>query len=156
MSLVACRRDLSFLLTLRTRNVATHKGQVSFPGGFFELADDDLLATALRETEEELGIKPDAVEVLGRFHDYLSVTRALVRPYVGLLQKEPEVRPNPAEVDEVFQAPLRFFLHTAPDVQVKRRLGREVPIYYWDFEGQTIWGLTAAMIKDFLDAMRLG
>ncbi|MEE8586997.1 MAG: CoA pyrophosphatase [Acidobacteriota bacterium] len=152
MSIVERPSGPGFLLTKRSHQVATHKGQVSFPGGYQE-GRESLQETALRETEEELGIGPAHVRVLGSFHEYLAVTDALVRPYVGILQGDWQLSPNPQEVDSVFEVPMDFFRTTEPLVrpyQSSRGSGR---IYSWDFEGRNIWGLTAAIIKDFMEML---
>lgn len=154
ISLVPGGEGLSFLLTQRTQTVATHRGQVSFPGGYHQSGDGSLETTALRETEEELGIPRSEVEVLGVFQDYLSITKALVRPYIAVLKKDPQLTLNPSEVDFAFQVPMQHFLENEPVVRRQERLGKMADIYYWDYQGKTIWGLTAAIIKDFLDALK--
>lgn len=149
MSVVERSQGLGFLLTQRSQTVATHKGHVSFPGGYRE-GEESLQQTALRETEEELGISPHQVQLLGSFHEYLAVTGALVRPYVGVLQGDWRLSPNPQEVDSVFEVPMDFFRTTHPLTRPYQGRGSG-RIHYWDFEGRTIWGLTAAIIKDFLE-----
>ena len=155
MPIVPLGRELSFLLTKRSETVATHKGQVSFPGGYYEAGDSSLEQTALRETHEELGIPPESIRVLGRFHEYMSVTQALVRPYVGVLAPDSRLEPNPAEVAFAFQVPFTYFMETTPEVSPWERQGRIIPLYHWHFEGSLIWGLTAAMIKDLLKVLGL-
>ncbi len=144
-------KDPSFLLTKRTGSVSTHKGQISFPGGLREPQDESLLATALRETEEELGLGPDSFEVVGRFHDYLAVTEWRVAPFVSFASGPLQIEPNPDEVDRVLEVPIRFFQETEPEVKRAFRLGREISIYYYPYEDEMIWGLTARMIRDFVE-----
>lgn len=139
-----------FLLTRRTENVSTHKGQISFPGGGRHLEDHTLLETAVRETQEELGINPDALEVTGRFHDYMAVTGIRVASYVGFLHGGLIFEPDPLEVAYVLKVPLRFFEESRPVVRRYHRLGRERDVYFYDFEGEEVWGLTAEIIRDFL------
>ena len=146
-------REAHFLLTLRTDQVATHKGQVSFPGGVREKVDSSLEQTAIRETEEEVGITSSYVEIVGRFHEYLAVTRYRVTPFVAVLNGGFLINPNPREVARVLEVPFRFFLETEPEVQVQRRLGRNMAVYFYDYEGVSIWGLTARMIKDFVELL---
>lgn len=152
MSMVERPQGLGFLLTRRTMSVATHKGQVSFPGGYCQ-GSESLQETAIRETREELGIAASHIQVLGPFHEYLAVTDALVRPYVGLLQGDWRLSPNPHEVASVFEVPFRFFRTTPPLTRNIRGGQKDRRIHYWEFEGNTIWGLTAAMIKDFIEML---
>lgn len=148
MSILPERPPWRFLLTKRTQKVRTHKGQISFPGGF-AVPGEDLRGTALRETEEELGIPPSAVQILGPFHDYLSITGALVRPFVGLVRPSGLI-PNPDEVDSVLQVPISFFAATRPRVERRERHGRTANIYFWTYQEHEIWGLTARMIRDLI------
>ena len=143
----------SFLLTKRTREVATHKGQICFPGGVEEAGDRSLWQTALRETGEEVGIEPEYVELLGRFHDYQAVTDTHVACYVGYLKPGFSLIPSPAEVERVLQVPYAFFRDTRPRVETRHRGGRPFPVYFFNYQGDSVWGLTARMIKDLLDAL---
>lgn len=153
MGLLDCAGEPSFLLTKRTLEVATHKGQICFPGGVEECGDRSLWQTALRETGEEVGIEPEYVELLGRFHDYQAVTDIHVACYVGFLRPGFSLMPSPAEVERVLQVPYDFFRDTRPLVETRHRGGRPIPVYFYDYQGDSIWGLTARMIRDFLDAL---
>ncbi len=153
MPLVERHSGLHLLLTQRSHSVATHKGQVSFPGGYRE-GGEPLQETALRETEEEVGIARGNVQLIGPFHDYISVTEALVRPFVGRLTGDWTLTVNSDEVAEAFEVPLDFFFESDPHVESRQHFGSSVSIYYWDWQGTSVWGLTAAMIKDFLDLFR--
>jgi 8-oxo-dGTP pyrophosphatase MutT (NUDIX family) len=132
-------------------SVATHKGQISFPGGMREDQDATFEDTALRETREELGIEPGMVEVLGEFNEYQAVTNQRVRTFVGIVPPDVRIEPQQTEVAYVLEVPFQFFLTTEPRVEQKFRLGRMHDIYFYDFGDETIWGLTARMIKDFLE-----
>ena len=151
MSIFERRGESHFLLTRRTHLVATHKGQICFPGGLEEEADPSLWETALRETEEEIGIPSREVEFLGRFKDYTSVTGYSVTPFAGFLQEGFTTEVNPREVDSMLEVPFSFFEETDPLVQRRWRDDRWISVYFYHYNGQTIWGLTARMIKDFLD-----
>lgn len=153
MPLVERDSRLHLLLTRRSLNVPTHKGQISFPGGLHRVRDGSLERTALRETREELGIHPSQVELLGPFHEYLAITERCVTPFVAFLVDPFEVSPDPCEVDAVLEVPLEFFLRTRPDCRIRLRLGRPVPVYSYDFNGHVIWGLTAAIIRDFVELL---
>ncbi|MEW5975763.1 MAG: CoA pyrophosphatase [Acidobacteriota bacterium] len=139
------------LLTLRTEQVETHKGQVSFPGGVQEPRDSSLEYTALRETEEEIGLSPENVRILGDFDEYLSVTDLVVRPFVGWIEMPVALKPNPDEVAAILEPPLHLFRDESR-VRVEKRVRRneERLVYFYDFNGQEIWGLTAQIIRDFV------
>ncbi len=134
------------LFTLRTEEMPTHKGQVSFPGGGFKAADLDLRATALRETHEEIGIRPDQVEVLGEMDQVSTMNLSFVLlPVVGLLMPGFKLQPDPREVAAVLQVPLAHLLEPAnrvPDLQTGHWR------YPWDTHH--IWGATARILNDFL------
>lgn len=144
-----------FLLTLRTEAVATHKGQISFPGGMRD-GDESLEETALRETCEEIGIAAGQVELLGRFHDYLSITNWRVAPFAGYLEQPFRAVPQTGEVAEILKVPFAVFRDRSR-LRVKRmqRQGKLVDVYFYDYGNYEIWGLTAHIIKDFLEELHL-
>lgn len=142
-----------FLLMRRSQQVATHKGQISFPGGLREASDVSLRNTAVRETSEELGIESRHIQVVGRFHDYLAVTDFLVRPFVGFLPRESKFSPQPREVEYLLEVPLAFFRDTQPEIRIYNFRGRNQNVYYYHFQNDTIWGLTARIIRDFLQIL---
>ncbi len=139
-----------FLLTRRTEEVETHKGQISFPGGMRE-GNEPLLRTAIRETYEEVGIAEAKIELLGSFHDYLSSTGFLVTPFAGYLTEPIETIPQAREVAEILTVPFRVFLDPGR-LRVERiiRLGNPMDVYYFSHGRHVIWGLTARIIRDFL------
>jgi 8-oxo-dGTP pyrophosphatase MutT (NUDIX family) len=139
-----------FVLTRRTESVATHKGQISFPGGVRESRDRSLVETALRETEEEVGIAAAQIRVLGEFHEYEAVTGLPVRPVVGVYPEESRYRPQQEEVAYMLEVPVRFFRDVEPRVEQRTVRGAVHDVYYYDFAGEIIWGLTARMIRDFI------
>ena len=142
--------------TLRTGDLEDHAGQVSFPGGSPEPRDGSLRATALREAEEEIDLRPDAVEILGEMEEmYIPPSRFLVRPFVGLLSEETELALAPEEVEAIFSVSLEELMSPgAFEKVVWERKGRphEVPIFA--VGGHEIWGATAAMTAGLL--ARLG
>jgi 8-oxo-dGTP pyrophosphatase MutT (NUDIX family) len=140
------------LLTLRTETVASHKGQISFPGGTRENGDRDLLATALRETFEEVGIRPEDVEVLGELDDLLAVTNFVVTPFVGVFPYPYDFKISHDEIAELIEIPLSFFMDPR-NRRVEERLyrGRNVTVYFYDYGKYTVWGVTARILKDFVD-----
>jgi 8-oxo-dGTP pyrophosphatase MutT (NUDIX family) len=132
-------------LVRRPNEMRSHAGQVAFPGGKNDPADDSLRATALREAEEELGLSPARVDVLGVMDDYLTVTGFTITPWVGWLEEPFEAKPNPSEVARVFTVPLREFF--APPSGV-------APLQRWDVEGEIVWGATAAIVRGFVAILR--
>ncbi len=145
------QETLFFLLTRRTERVETHKGQISFPGGMRDSEEEPLIQTALRETEEEIGLPESQIRVLGQFDEYLSATDLIVTPFVGWVTPPLELNPNPEEVGEILEVPWSLFRD--PRVlrtETLRRLGRDIQVYHYDFRGHDVWGLTARIIRDFL------
>jgi 8-oxo-dGTP pyrophosphatase MutT (NUDIX family) len=141
------------VLTKRTETVRHHKGQVSFPGGSFEPADGDLLYTALRESYEEVGIRPAHVEILGRLDDLSTFsTSYTISPFVGVIPYPYPFHPDPVEVAHVFDAPLTLLA----DPAVRRRYvrtrddGARLEDYEFHVDGHVIWGATARIIQHFL------
>jgi 8-oxo-dGTP pyrophosphatase MutT (NUDIX family) len=139
-----------FLLTRRTEEVQTHKGQISFPGGMRE-GTETLQETALRETYEEVGIASRSIEILGRFHDCESSTGYLVTPFAGYLVEPFEMSVQQSEVAEVLMVPFGIFANPARlRIRPMFRLGRVMDVYYYSYGQHEIWGLTARIIHDFL------
>lgn len=138
---------LSVLLTQRTPHLDDHAGQISFPGGRVEPRDASREETALRETEEEIGLKRDAVLILGRLPDYDIPSGFRITPVVGWIEPPFELKPDPFEVAEVFEAPLEHFLDAARYQRRDFRFrGRHRHYLAVPFEGRYIWGATAAML----------
>jgi 8-oxo-dGTP pyrophosphatase MutT (NUDIX family) len=153
--LVVSETGVDLLLTRRTEDLETHKGQIAFPGGTVDDGDASRRHTALRETEEELGIGPAHIEVLGILDDLLTPTGFVITPVVGIVKTLPAMKPNPREVAEVFTVPLTFFAES----QNARRewlctpLG-EREVWFYEYEGRVIWGATAAMIRNLCDVLQ--
>jgi 8-oxo-dGTP pyrophosphatase MutT (NUDIX family) len=146
----------SLVLTERAARMSRHAGEVSFPGGLSELADLDLRATALRETEEELGIPADALTVLGAMdaiHTYVSAT--LVTPFVALASEYPAMTVNAYEIAAVHVTPLAQL--AAVEVQRERREGDGLTWRGWWYElpEVTVWGATGYMVHALLELLRL-
>jgi 8-oxo-dGTP pyrophosphatase MutT (NUDIX family) len=139
--------ELTMLLTVRAQALRAHGGQISFPGGRRDDSDDGAVANALREAQEEIGLDPDRVEVLGYLDDYPTLTRFLVTPVVGLIDGEPELRADAGEVAEIFEVPLTFVLD--PRSYQRRILSRDglnVPFFELNWRQYRIWGATAGML----------
>lgn len=146
------------LLTRRTAHLHDHAGQISFPGGGVEEQDESPVATALRETEEEVGLRAAAVEVLGSLPRYATATGYVVTPVVGLVVPGFTLQLDTFEVEEVFEPPLEFLMNPAHH---ERRLiefeGRRRTFYAMPFEAGRryfIWGATAAMLRNLYHLLR--
>ena len=138
---------LTVLLTQRTAHLNDHAGQVSFPGGRCEETDPSPIFTALRETEEEIGLDPALIEVLGLLPEYRTGTGFSVTPVVGLVRPPFELNPDSFEVAEVFETPLAFLLDPANHQRYSMEIGGIERHYYaMPYEGYFIWGATAGML----------
>jgi 8-oxo-dGTP pyrophosphatase MutT (NUDIX family) len=155
MPLFEWEHEPHFLLTRRTEEVQTHKGQISFPGGMRE-GTEELVTTALRETFEEVGIEEERIEILGRFDDYMSITGFRVTPFAGFIQGSFTTRPQIREVAEVLQVPVRIFMDpTRLRIEKNMYSHQEPNVVYYTYGTHQIWGLTARIIKDFLEGLKL-
>lgn len=147
---------LATLLTRRTESVRDHKGQICFPGGVRDAGDADLVAAALRETAEEIGVGVGSLCLVGRLDDYRTMTGYLVRPFVAYAGAAPPVSPSPVEIAEVIVLPLRRLL--APGVHELRRIEVEGAVFethVFAMGEHVVWGATAAMLRDLLARLRL-
>lgn len=146
------------LLMQRPKYNGVHSAQVSFPGGRMESMDASPAATALREAQEETGIDPALVEILGKLTDvYIPPSRFLVKPFVAFTPRRPVLKPDQREVDVLIEAPVfdliddnnvgrsNIFVHS---------LKANVEAYYYGIQGYMIWGATAMMISEFKELLR--
>ncbi len=148
---------LSVILTRRTAHLSAHAGQISFPGGRWEPADIDVTETALRETEEEIGVPRHKIDVMGRLDLYVTRTGYAVTPVVGRVLTPFETKPDPGEVDEVFEVPLRFLLNRANHQRHSRDIGGVKRSFYaMPYDRYYIWGATAGMIVNLADVLEPG
>ena len=138
---------LTVIFTQRTSQLKAHSGQVSFPGGRAEPEDPTPEFTALREAQEEIGLAADRVEVLARLPEYHTRTGFRVTPVVGLLTPPLALKPDPREVEELFEVPLAFLLDPKNHRRETRQLqGRAVGYYVIQYGRRRIWGATAGML----------
>jgi len=145
--IVARAEELTMLFTQRTSHLRNHSGQVSFPGGRCEPHDPTPEFTALRECEEEIGLRGERVEILARLPEYLTRTGFRVTPVVGLLTPPLELAPDRREVEEVFEVPLAFLLDPRNRQRHTREFqGQTVGYYVFEYQGRSIWGATAGML----------
>ena len=142
------------VFTRRTETLEQHKGQVSFPGGGCELGESTPEATALREAQEEIGLGPQDVRVLGRLNDFITITRYRVAPVVGVIPWPYEFHPEPAEVGRVFTIPLAWLAdpHNWDERPVTPQgAARPFPvIHYHPYDGEILWGASARMTQELV------
>ena len=151
---IARAAGLSLLLTQRSKTLASHPGQVAFPGGKVDHGDADPIATALREAEEETGLTRDFIEPLGYLDGYLTRTAYRVIPVVAMVREGFATRPQKGEVADIFEVPLRFLMSAENHVLHSREWqGKSRQFYAMPYEGRYIWGATAGMIKNLFDRM---
>ena len=159
--LVQREAGLSVLFTRRSAHLTHHAGQISFPGGRTEAHDDGPVATALRETCEEIGLSPGQVEIIGQLPTYHTITGYRVTPVLGLVAELPLLTPERNEVEEVFEVPLVFLMDAAthqrrslvvsgPDEPESRRF-----FYAMPYQNYFIWGATAGMLRNLFHFLRV-
>ncbi len=145
--IIAHPGELTLLFTQRTAHLRNHSGQVSFPGGRAEPGDATPEVTALREAEEEIGLRGARVEVVGRLPEYLTRTGFRVTPVIGVLESPLELAPDRREVEEIFEVPLAFFLDPANHQRRTREIeGQTVGYYVMQYGERVVWGATAGML----------
>ena len=157
IALVQRPEGLSMLLTQRTAHLTDHPGQISFPGGRAEAYDACAEDTALRETEEEIGLHRRHIEIVGRLPDYVTGTGYCVTPVVGLVTPPFTLAPDANEVAEIFEVPLHFLM----DAANHQRLSFEMPenagrrsFYAMPYKRFFIWGATAGMLRNLFHFLR--
>jgi 8-oxo-dGTP pyrophosphatase MutT (NUDIX family) len=134
-----------------------HSGQVAFPGGRVDEADENLVGTALREAHEEVGVRPAEVEVLGLLTPlFVHASNFVVHPVVGATRSRPDFRPDPYEVDALLEVPLTELQDVtrigSKEIIVREGIAIEAP--YYDLQGHTVWGATAMMVSELLEVLR--
>ena len=142
------------LFTKRTDMVENHKGEISFPGGVFDKTDKSLLDTALRESQEELGIDVSDIDVLGELDDIETSTNFIISPFVGIIPYPYEFKVNEAEIEKLLFVPLEHLLDKDSCWEESWTYkGSPYPMYFYRYQGNIIWGATAKIVKGFLEIM---
>lgn len=157
--LVPITRDIEqpkIILTRRAQHMNTHKGQVAFPGGKRDDTDETLEFTALRECHEEIGIPPENVEIIGPLSQVMSLHGIRVSPFVGMVDDDHPLVPNPAELDSIFKVPVQFFREAEPirrDRMTYKGMELSIPSYHFedDSEIYEIWGLSAVVLVELMN-----
>ncbi|MFK8011734.1 MAG: CoA pyrophosphatase [Marinicellaceae bacterium] len=147
--------EIHILLTKRSEDLKHHSGQVSFPGGGFDESDITIRQAAIRETEEEIGISENYIDIVGYLEDLKTISGFYVTPFVAILKDGFEIKINEQEVSEVFSVPLAFFLNS--DNCEKRSAqykGKNVNYYIYPHEKYTIWGVTAEIIVKLVNKLK--
>ncbi len=148
---------LTVLLTRRTDHLTDHAGQVSFPGGRREPEDPHPEATALRETEEEIGLPRDRIRLIGRLDTYVTGTGYRIVPVVGLVAPPFDLALDPFEVAEAFEVPLDFLMDPANRERGSREWQGRTRHYWWmPYGGKQIWGATAGMLVNLAALLGAG
>lgn len=147
--IVSNQGQLEVLLTKRASHLRHHPGQISFPGGKAEPSDQNLIATALRETQEEIGLKPENIQILGQLKSYQTISGYEITPIVAFAQKEQNYQFDDNEVAEVFHVPLSHFLKREHHIKVATfHQGKSHNIHFMPYQNHNIWGATAAILHD--------
>jgi 8-oxo-dGTP pyrophosphatase MutT (NUDIX family) len=137
--------EVHVLVVLRAQGMRDHSGQMAFPGGKFDPVDDSLLATALREAQEEIGLAPDGVDVLGALDDFATTTGFVITPYVGWIREDVVLSPNASEVARVIATPIAAFLEKPSGL---------FPRIGWKLDGELLWGASAAIVRGLMTLAR--
>ncbi|MBA5775727.1 CoA pyrophosphatase [Stappia sp. F7233] len=147
-------RDPTVLLTLRTEHLASHAGQVAFPGGKIDANDHGAVGAALREAHEEIGLSPHFVRTIGSLPPYLTGSGYKVVPVIGIIEAAPRLVPNPGEVADVFEVPLSFLMNPANHQRQSRVwAGERRHFYAMPYGERYIWGVTAGIIRLLYDTV---
>lgn len=146
--IVSNKNQLDVLLTIRASHLKHHPGQVSFPGGKVEPFDKDITATALRETEEEIGLHASKINVIGQLKPYQTISGYEITPIVAMVKNNNHYQIDKNEVDEIFHVPLSHFLHQQ-HIQVPiYQKGMQHNVHFMPYQHYNIWGATAAILRD--------
>jgi 8-oxo-dGTP pyrophosphatase MutT (NUDIX family) len=139
------------ILTRRASHMSSHAGEVAFPGGKCDSSDASIIATALRESREEIGLPEESVEVIGELDAFTSKVGLRVQPIIGMVPSDLILLPNPGEIESIFRVPVEFFLTEKVSYTHRFRfMGNEVTVPSFNYGDYVIWGLTAFMIVDLI------
>ncbi len=155
LPLVMQPNGLNVLLTQRTEHLHDHAGQISFPGGRKDFADESIITTALRESEEEIGLPSDHIDVIGTMPEYLTVSGYRVTPVVALVEPPSAYHLDPFEVADVFEVPLPFLMNPANhEIRVWHSDEGSRRFYAIPYADRFIWGATAGMLRNLYHLLK--
>jgi 8-oxo-dGTP pyrophosphatase MutT (NUDIX family) len=150
---LAAAPELRLVFTKRTDTLSRHAGEISFPGGLADEGEPPA-ATALREAEEELGLEPSEVELLGALPAvHTHVSGIMIVPFVGMLWRDPAFTPNADEIDQVLEFPLRDLAASGAEQELEHE-GQRFHTFVYDMSGHVIWGATARILWSFIDLVK--
>jgi len=148
-------KKICFYLTKRTEKLKYHKGQISLPGGSNEKGES-LLETALRETEEEIGVNKNEISILGKITPlFIPVTGFLMTPFIGFTSKKPFIKLDSMEVAEVFSVNILDLINNDKLITHRQLNGKDVTIPYFNLNNQQVWGATSMVLSEFKDMLHL-
>ncbi|MDN4501328.1 CoA pyrophosphatase [Alteromonadaceae bacterium BrNp21-10] len=146
---IVIREELQLLLTHRALHLKHHPGQISFPGGRWETTDKSLEHTALRETQEEIGLDAHHIEVIGKLSQFRTISGYEITPYIGLVTPPFTLQADSNEVADIFEVPLAHVLNIDNHhIHWSERQNKRYPVYFIPWQQQMIWGATAAIIRN--------
>ncbi|WP_105384153.1 CoA pyrophosphatase [Neorhizobium alkalisoli] len=146
--------EAKVILTQRTSTLRKHSGQIAFPGGAIDPEDVSPEQAALREAEEEIGLDRSFVEPLSRLPTYYAATGFRITPVLSLVRRGFDLKPNPTEVDDVFEVPLSFLMDEANHQRGSRVWdGHERHFYLMPYEERNIWGITAGILRTLYERL---
>jgi 8-oxo-dGTP pyrophosphatase MutT (NUDIX family) len=147
--------NLQVLLTKRASHLKHHPSQVSFPGGKAELTDKSLIHTALREAQEEVGLDPQSVSVIGQLPNYQIISGYQITPIIGVINAMQTYQKDDNEVDEIFHVPLQHFLQDKNHHTINAyHNGRFHNVHFFPYRQYNIWGATASIMKDLVTRIK--
>ncbi|RMH68531.1 MAG: CoA pyrophosphatase [Gemmatimonadetes bacterium] len=155
VTLIDLPEQCQVLFTQRTETLPTHKGQISCPGGGMDEHDENLLETVLRETQEEIGVSPNQIDILGQLDDVQSRgSTYIVTPFVGVISSQVPLIPNPREIDHLLNIPLHELRDPAiHHIRKWRHDGEVYLVHFYEWRHYTVWGLTGKIIAHFLERL---
>ncbi|MFX1338240.1 MAG: NUDIX hydrolase [Promethearchaeota archaeon] len=142
----------------RTDKGVKHRGEMSFPGGKIDPQDNSLMDTALRETEEEIGVPRENIRIIGCLHDFPTMSQYIITPFIGIIKEDQVMKRDEREVQAIVKVPINFFVNKKHfREQTFEIAGKKLPVFYFNYRDKitnktyTIWGATAYMIVNYIE-----